>query len=219
MFNRVSQLRPSPAIVVSFVAVSALIGGTAAAVPNDPDSQSTSQATSQAVKKSKIRKIATNKANKAITQRAPTLEVLFAQTVADNAVATAKLADNAVTTAKLADSAVTAAKLADEAVTTAKLADSAVTSAKMAEQSVKGRELGPTQVVTNGAGIANNATNSVAVACPAGTQMVSGGGTTTLGGNDQVLMLRSFPAGNGWVVTYRNLSGAAQTITAIANCL
>lgn len=137
MFNRVSQLRPSPAIVVSFVAVSALIGGTAAAVPNDPDSQSTSQATSQAVKKSKIRKIATNKANKAITQRAPTLEVLFAQTVADNAVATAKLADNAVTTAKLADSAVTAAKLADEAVTTAKLADSAVTSAKMAEQSVK----------------------------------------------------------------------------------
>lgn len=209
MFSRVSQLRPSPAIVVSFVAVSALIGGTAAAVPNDPDSQSTSQATSQAVKKSKIRKIATNKANKAITQRAPTLEVLFAQTVADNAVATAKLAD----------SAVTAAKLADEAVTTAKLADSAVTSAKMAEQSVKGRELGPTQVVTNGAGIANNATNSVAVACPAGTQMVSGGGTTTLGGNDLVPMLRSFPAGNGWVVTYRNLSGAAQTITAVANCL
>ncbi|MEZ5118581.1 MAG: hypothetical protein R2686_01595 [Candidatus Nanopelagicales bacterium] len=199
MFSRVSQLRPSPAIVVSFVAISALIGGTAAAAPNDPDPQSTSQATSQAVKKSKIRKIATNKANKAITNRAPTLEVLFAQTVADNAVTTAKLADAAVTTAKLADNAVTGAKIAEEAV--------------------KGRELGPTQVVTNGAGIANNATGSVAVVCPAGTQMVSGGGTTTLGGTDLVLMLRSLPIGNGWVVTYRNISGVAQTITAVASCL
>jgi hypothetical protein len=34
-----------------------------------------------------------------------------------------------------------------------------------------------------------------------------------------VLMLRSFPAGNSWVVTYRNISGVAQTITAAATCL
>ena len=90
---------------------------------------------------------------------------------------------------------------------------------KLAEESVKARELGPTQIVTNGAGLANNATGTVAVNCPAGTQMVSGGGTTTLGGNDLVLVLRSFPSTNGWVVTYRNISTVAVTITAVATCL
>lgn len=193
MLDKFSTFRPSPALVVSFVALTALVGGTAVAAPNAPDSSL------QAVTKSKVRQIATNQANKAITQRAPTLEVLLAQTVADNAISTAKIADNAVTTPKIADSA--------------------VTSAKVAEEAVKARELGPTQVVTNGAGIANNTTASVAVACPAGTQLLSGGGSTTLGGNDLNLMLRSVPAGNAWVVTYRNVSTAAQTITAFAVCL
>ena len=90
MFNRVSQLRPLPAIVVSFVAVSAPHRRYGRRRSERSGPQSTSQATSQAVKKSKIRKIATNKVNKAITQRAPTLEVLFAQTVADNVRGAAK---------------------------------------------------------------------------------------------------------------------------------
>ena len=76
-----------------------------------------------------------------------------------------------------------------------------MTSAKLAEAAVKAREFGPTQIATNGAGLANNATGTVGVNCPAGTQMISGGGTTTLGGNDLVLMLRSLPSGNGWRVT------------------
>jgi hypothetical protein len=180
-------------LVVSFAALSVVAGGVAVAAPD------TTNSTLQAVKKSTVRKIAANQANKAITQRAATLEVLLAQSVADNAITTAKIADNAVTTPKIADSAVTGAKIAEDAV--------------------KARELGPTQVVTNGAGLANNATGTVAVNCPAGTQMVSGGGTATLVGNDLVLMVRTFPAGNGWAVTYRNISGAATTITAFASCL
>lgn len=193
MLDKLTALRPAPALVVSFVALTAVVGGTAFAAPDAPDSSL------QAIKKSKVRKIAANQADKAITQRAPTLEVLLAQTVADNAITTAKIADNAVTTPKIADNA--------------------VTSAKVAEEAVKARELGPTQVVTNGAGIANNTTASVTVACPAGTQLLSGGGSTTLGGNDLNLMLRSVPIGNGWGVTYRNVSGAALTITAFAVCL
>lgn len=193
MLDKFSTLRPSPALVISFVALTAVVGGTAAAAPNAPDS------TLQALSKSTVRQVAAKQANKAITQRAPTLEVLLAQTVPDNAITTAKIADNAVSTPKLADNA--------------------VTSAKVAEDAVKSRELGPTQVVSNGAGIANNTTASVAVACPTGTQLLSGGGSTTLGGNDLNLLLRSVPAGNSWVVTYRNISGAAQTITAFAVCL
>ena len=179
--SKLARLRPRPAVVASLAVLTVAAGGIAAA--DGPDSSL------QALKKSKVRKIAANQANKAITQRAPTLEVLLAQSVADNA------------------------------ITTAKIADGAVTSAKLAEEAVKARELGPTQIVTNGAGLANNATGTVAVNCPAGSQMVSGGGTTTLGGNDLVLVLRSFPSTNGWVVTYRNISTVAVTITAVATCL
>ena len=179
--SKLSRLRPSPAVLAS-VAVITLVGGSAV-MADDSDSSL------QALNRSKVRKIATTQANKAITARAPTLEVLLAQSVADNA------------------------------ITTAKIADGAVTSAKLAEEAVKARELGPTQIVTNGAGLANNATGTVAVNCPTGTQMVSGGGTATLGGNDLVLMLRSFPSANGWIVTYRNISTVAVTITAVATCL
>lgn len=209
-----------PAAIVSVLALSALVAGTAAAAPGDPTTTATSNdSTAQAIKKKKVKRIATNRANKVVTQRAPSLEVLLAQTVADAAIATAKLADAAVTTAKLADAAVTEAKLADNAVTTPKLADDAVTGPKIATNAVKARELGPTQVVTNGAGLNNNASGTVAVQCPVGTQMISGGGVTTLSGNDLVLMVRSFPSGNGWAVTYRNISGNAQTITSFATCL
>ncbi len=179
--SRIRRLRPTPAVVASFAVLTVAAGGIAMA--DGPDSSL------QALDRSKVRKIAANQANKAITQRAPTLEVLLAQSVADNAISTAKIADGAVTSAKIAENAVTA------------------------------RELGPTQIVTNGAGLANNATGTVAVNCPAGTQMVSGGATTTLGGNDLVLVLRSFPSTNGWVASYRNISGVAVTITAVATCL
>ena len=180
--SRIPRLRPMPALVASFAVLAVAAGGVA--VADDGPGSSL-----QAVKKSKVRKIAANQANKAITQRAPTLEVLLAQSVADNA------------------------------ITTAKIADGAVTSAKLAEAAVKAREFGPTQIATNGAGLANNATGTVGVNSPASTQMSSGGGTTTLGGNDLVLMLRSLPSGNGWLVTYRNISGVAVTITAAATCL
>ncbi len=173
MLDKLSRLRPSAALVVSFAALTLVAGGTAMAAPDGPDSSL------QALSKSQVRKIATNQANKAITDRASSLEVLLAQSVADNA----------------------------------------ITSAKIAEDAVKAKQLGPTQTVTNGAGIANGTTATVAVACPTGTQMISGGGTTTLGGTDLNLMVRSLPDGNGWTVTYRNVSGVALTITAVATCL
>ena len=84
--SRIPRLRPMPALVASFAVLAVAAGGVA--VADDGPGSSL-----QAVKKSKVRKIAANQANKAITQRAPTLEVLLAQSVADNAITTAKIAD------------------------------------------------------------------------------------------------------------------------------
>jgi hypothetical protein len=165
------------------------VGGVAVAAPDTGGSL-------QAVSKSKVKTIARNQANKAITARAPGLSVLSAKTAAPTGPAGGDL------TGQYPDPTI---------------ADNAVTSPKIGEAAVKGRELGATQLATNGAGLASNATGSVAANCPAGTQVISGGGTHS--GTQLVLIERSIPQGNGWLVTYRNVTAAAVTITAVAVCL
>jgi hypothetical protein len=63
---------------------------------------------------------------------------------------------------------------------------------------------------------ANGGSTNVTVACPAGTQVISGGhGTNNFGVRNAV----SQRSGNGWVASFQNTTAAPATITATAYCL
>jgi hypothetical protein len=87
----------------------------------------------------------------------------------------------------------------------------------IAAEAVKADELGTTQTAVNSAPIAANSNAQVTATCPTGTQVLSGGGTTS---SFQIVMVSSFQAGNGWIVAYHNNDPAnAGTIFAVATCL
>ena len=197
--------RVSSAHVIALVALFVALGGTAFAAAKI----GTNDIQNKAVTKPKIDKQAVS------TNRIADLAVKTKK-LADEAVTVDKLGSQSVTTDKLADLAVTTPKIADQAVGTDKLADSSVNSAKIQDAQVRAAELGPTQLATSTVNVAANGNGVAATTCPAGTTVISGGGTAS---SFAVHMVTSFRAGNGWIVAYQNTTATQRTITAIATCL
>ena len=105
--TRSKRARPSPAILISAIALVAALGGSAVA---DQATTSLSKGDKKQVKK--IAKKQAKKQNK--KQDARNFPVDGSQ-IGDGAVTTAKISDGAVTTAKISDGGVTSAKIADAA--------------------------------------------------------------------------------------------------------
>jgi len=120
--------RPSPALVISLLALFVALGSGAYAA----------------------NKIGTNQIkNKAVTTKKLAGKAVNASKLAGKSVKTGKLAGQAVTTGKLAGQAVSGDILQDAAVSESKLAQSAVVTDKIADSAVTNSKLNGTSVGTN----------------------------------------------------------------------
>lgn len=232
------RFRPSPALIVAVLALFVALGGVSYAATKI----GTAQIKNGAVTAKKLHKkaVTTKKIkNRAVTelkiafQAVGTSELADAgvtnSKLADNSVQTGKIADAAVTSTKIADAAITDTKLADGSVTTTKLDDAAVTDTKLADLAVTAPKIASgavgadqlsddtNQVVSSPVTLTAGGSGFTTVTCPAGSQVLSGGGGAS---SYLVAGVESFAVGNGWLWAAHNYDGAnAQTIRAYALCL
>jgi hypothetical protein len=116
----------------------------------------------------------------------------------------------------IGDGKIITSRLAEGAVATTKLAEGAVTSAKIADGQVRASELGTLLEVTKSTSAAEHAAAGVAVECPAGTKVVSGGFQASVQG---VIPAASRRFENGWEYNAKNETTGTAILTAIAYCL
>lgn len=207
MTPKTRSFRPSPALVISCVALFLTLAGTAFAAP------------------------------KFLVRSAQIVDATVRTVdLRDNAVSSPKIADATVTAADLGTDSVGSDEIAKDAVKSDEIAENAVASSEVADQSltqddlgpnsvgsselqagaVRASELGPIIQVSNSTPIAAGANGGVSVACPAGTTVISGGAQPA---NFGVEMTSSLRSGNGWLYQAKNNNGAASTLTVFAYCL
>jgi hypothetical protein len=195
--------RPSPALVISIIALIVAVGGSTFAFATFESKQ--------------VKKIAA----KVVKKLAPKLSVLHS-TSADSAT-------NATSATRALGAPPTGAaggdlsgfypnpEIGTAKVTATKLADNSVTTTKIQDGQVRAADLGTIVTATNTlSNLLNNENGTIIATCPAGTVVISGGGQPTFFGVETTSSLKS---GNGWEYQARNNSGLTTSLTAFAYCL
>jgi hypothetical protein len=212
-----SKFRPSPALLISCLALFLALTGSAFAVAKN--SVRSAQIVNGAVKTVDLGKDAVKSgkiADGTIGAADLGTDSVGSDEIAKDAVDSDEIAKDAVKSDEIADNAVGSAKVANQSLTADDLAPNSVGSSELQAASVRSSELGPIVQVTNTTAIANGANGGVSVACPAGTTVISGGGQPANFGVEMTSTLRS---GNGWLYQAKNNSGAASTLRVFAYCL
>jgi hypothetical protein len=211
-----SKFRPSPALVISCLALFLALAGSAFAAQASIGSRQivngsvrTVDLRDSAVQSAKIAN-ATVTADDLATDSADTEEIR------KDAVNSDEIARDAVKSDEIAASAVTSSEVADQSLTQDDLGPNSVGSSELQAGAVRASELGPVIQVSNSTGIAAGANGGVSVNCPAGTTVISGGAQPA---NFGVEMTSSLRSGNGWLYQARNTNGAPSTLTVHAYCL
>ena len=193
------SFRPSPALLISCIALFLALTGSAFAVGIAKNSVRSAQIVDGTVRTVDVRDNAIN-----------------APKIAPDAVGGEEIAENAVGSPEVAQDALTNQDLGAASVTSSEVADQSLTAADLGADSVASSELGAVTVRTNATTVAKGTNGSVSVSCAAGEQVLGGGGQPGHFGTD---MTSSRPSGNGWLYQAQNNTGDAETITAFALCL
>jgi hypothetical protein len=222
-----TKFRPSPALVISCIALFLALAGSAFAAKTA--SVSSRQIVDGTVRTVDLRdnavtspKIAdaTVTANDLGTDSVNTDEIakdaVKSDEIAENAVASPEVAPDSLTAGDLAANSVTSSEVADQSLTQDDLGPDSVGSSEIQAGAIRSSELGTIIQVSNSTGIAANSNGGVSVNCPAGTTVISGGAQPA---NFGVEMTSSLRSGNGWLYQAKNNNGAASTLTVFAYCL
>jgi hypothetical protein len=219
MTNKTRSYRPSPALIVACVALLMALTGSAIAAGVAKNSVRSAQIVDGTVRTLDLRDNAVNAAKIAPDQ-------VGAEEIAENAVSSPEVAPDSLTAGDLGPASVGSSEVADQSLTANDLGPDSVGSSEIAADSVGPSELQTSSVrsaelaaivqVSNDEPINANSNESTAVACPAGTTVISGGGRSSL---YTIHLASSYRSGNGWHIDARNNSGANGTITAYAYCL
>lgn len=199
MTRNTRSFRPSPALVISCLALFLALTGSAFAVGIAKNSVRSAQIVDGTVRGVDLRDNAVS-----------------APKIAPDSVGSEEIAENAVESAEVAQDALTAGDLGAASVTSSEVADQSLTADDLGADSVRSSELGPVNVRTNATTVAKGANGSVTANCAPGEQVLGGGGQPDHFGTE---MTSSKPQGNGWLYQAINNTGAAETITAYAVCL
>lgn len=219
MTRKTRSFRPSPALVISCVALFLAMAGSAFAVGVAKNSVRSAQIVDGTVRAIDVRDNAVNAA-----KIAP--DAVGTEEIAENAVGSPEVAQDSLTAGDLGNASVASPEVVDQSLTSADVANQSLTSDDLAPNSVgsselqtgaiRASELGAIVQVSNSTAIKGDGNASTSVACPAGTTVISGGSSA---GFYQVHVAGSYRSGNGWHLDARSSANNDTTITVFAYCL
>jgi hypothetical protein len=209
MTSKNRSFRPSPALVISCVALFMALAGSAFAATVAKNSVRSPQIVDGAVRTVDLGPNAV-KAEKI----AP--DAVGSEEIAENAVSSPEVAQDSLTNQDLGTASVTSSEVADQSLSANDLGSDSVGSSELQAGAVRASELGPIIAVTNNTPVAAGANASVTATCPEGTTVISGGAQPANFGVELTSTLRN---NNGWLAQAKNNSGSASSLTAFAYCL
>lgn len=215
--TRNRKFRPSPAMIVSCVALFLALTGSALAVGKDTVRSAqivdatirTVDLRDEAVKSAKV-------ADGTLTADDLGTDSVGTDEIAENAVASPEVAPDSLTAADLGPASVASSEVADQSLNATDLGPSSAGSSEIQSGAIRASELGAIVQLTNSTPIKAGDNASVTATCPAGTTVISGGG---LSGLYSVALVGTVRSGNGWAAYAHSNSANDTTITAYAYCL
>jgi hypothetical protein len=209
MTSKTRSFRPSPAMIISCVALFLALTGSALAVGIGKNSVRSAQIADGTVRTVDLR-------DASVSTPKIASDAVTGTQLAENSVSSPEVAQDSLTNQDLGAASVTSSEVADQSLTDADLGANSVGSSELQAGAVRAGELGTIIQVSNSTTIKGNSNASVDVTCPAGTTVISGG---VRGGFYQVANSGSYRSGNGWHVDSRSSANNDTDLTVYAYCL